>query len=64
MAIIGSDMTSLPSRTIRRVKESDPLGKLIAMGRAFSVTQEIEERLPPEKIPFENPTVGDIAKII
>ncbi len=66
MAIIGSDMKSSPSRTIRRVKESDPFGSIIAIGKAFSgyTTQEIEEQLPPKKIPFEDPTIGDIAKII
>ncbi len=65
MATIGSDMKSSPSRTVRRVKEGDPLG-IRAITRAFggSTTQEIEEQLPPEKIPFEDPTIGDMAKTI
>lgn len=67
IATIASDMKSSPSRTVRRVKESDPLG-IRGASRAFraisGATQEIEEQLPPEKIPFEDPTVGDIAKPI
>lgn len=65
MATIGSDMKSSPFRTVRRVKDIDPLG-IRAISRALggSTTQEIEEQLPPEKIPFEEQKIGDIAKII
>jgi hypothetical protein len=55
---ISSDMKAAPSRTIRRTKTS-PYSTL-----SMLAGQEIEETLPPEKVPFDNPQVGDLARQI
>lgn len=67
VATIASDMKSSPSRTVRRFKDNDPLGiRSIqrVLGSFSTATEEIEEHLPAAKIPFEDPSVGDIAKVI
>ena len=62
MATIGSDMSSDPSRTVRKTQQNAP-SWLSAMARGLSTSQEIELR-PPQKVPFENAAVGDAAKPI
>jgi hypothetical protein len=63
MSTIQSDMKTSPSKTIRRIKKQDPFG----LGRLSSVlgtNEVVEETLPTEAVPFENPVVNDLAKPI
>jgi hypothetical protein len=55
MATIGSDMKSPASRTITRK------GGLLALMTQFG---QVEEVLPAESVPFEEPQIGDIVKFI
>jgi hypothetical protein len=63
MATIQSDMKTPPSKIIRRIKKNDPFG-LGSLARAFGTDEVVEESLPTETVPFENPEVNDIAKLI
>ncbi len=61
MATIQSDMQTPASKTIRRIKKNDPFGNLVGI---FGRDEVIEESLPTETMPFEDPEVNDIAKPI
>lgn len=61
IATIGSDLKASPQKTIRKSKP----GTLASLARLHSLgTEEIEEYLPPQSLPFENVQVGDFAKPI
>ena len=62
LSTISSDMKSAPTRTIRKKIGRIPAIPTLAtiMGRE----QEIEEYLPSDPIPFDNPEVGDFVKKI
>jgi hypothetical protein len=53
---ISSDMKASAGRTVRRTGSS-PLAAIQLFGK-----QEIEEILPAEKVSFEDPEKGDLAK--
>lgn len=61
MATIRSDMKTPPSKAIRRIKRKDPFGGLAGI---FGTDEAIEETLPTETVPFDEPAMNDIAKPI
>lgn len=63
IATIQSDMKSPPSKAIRRIKKKDPFG-IGGLSSMFGSDEVIEETLPTETVPFENPELNDIAKPI
>ena len=63
MSTIQSDMKSPPSKAIRRIKKNDPFG-LAGLSKYYGTDEVIEETLPTETVPFENPERNDIAKPI
>ncbi len=64
IATVKSDMTSAPSRSIRKIKNTSPWGGALAMGRLFGGEEEIEETLPASTVPFDDPLKGDCVKLI
>lgn len=63
MATIQSDMKTPLSKSIRRIKKKDPFG-IGGIASMFGTNEVIEETLPTETVPFENPELNDIAKPI
>ncbi len=57
---IASDMKAKAGRVVRKTRKS-PYGPLASV---FVATEEAEEVLPAEEIAFEDPQVGDLAKLI
>lgn len=53
ISTITSDMKGPVSRTVRKVKTAPSW---------FNFPEEITETIPSEKVPFEDPQVGDLAK--
>jgi len=62
MATVSSDMTTSARRTIRRKANPAFRGILSAMEPLYS--QEVEESLPEQKVSFDDPKIGDVAKPI
>lgn len=62
LSTISSDMKASPTRIIRRKISGSPMTS--ALASIMGGGQEIEERLPSEPTPFENPVVGDFVKKI
>ena len=56
-------MKTGPTRIIRSKTGVSPLVPASVLNM-IGGRQEIEEHLPPESIPFENPEVGDLVKKI
>ena len=57
MATVGSDMTTSPGRSTRRVRRTS-----MGMVAGLFGPEEVEETLPAQAIPFEGAKVGDLAK--
>lgn len=65
MATIVSDMRNPPKRTIRKTKKpTTSLGLQALYGANFGTTEEVEEQLPADVVPFESVSVGDFIKKI
>ena len=64
MATLQSDMKTPPSKAIRRIKKNDPFGLSGLASIMGSTNEVIEETLPTETLPFEDPETNDIAKSI
>lgn len=61
LATVGSDMKTSPQKTIRKSKP----GGLAAFSKLYSFgTEEVEEYLPPQSLPFEDVQYGDYARPI
>jgi len=65
IATIGSDMKESPKRIIRRINTGRSYYQT-ALANALSMYNdpEVEELLPAERMPFDDPSIGDIAKPI
>jgi len=62
MATIKSDMTTPPSRTIRKFRQTPSWTKMLREAIDGNTENIEEEILPGDPAPFEGPVVGDIAK--
>lgn len=62
LSTISSDMKSAPTRTVRKNRRGNPM--LYGLAAMMTRGEEIEEYLPSDPIPFEEPEVGDCVKKI
>lgn len=64
MTTVGSDAKSDATRTIRKIRK-DNLG-YSSFGALAAMMQpdEVEEVMPKNSLPFENPKIGDKARLI
>jgi hypothetical protein len=65
IATISSDMKESPTRVIRKPKIGSYYQSALAYALAnYGTTTEVEEILPADRVPFVDPTIGDISKPI
>ena len=62
IATIKSDMTTPPSRTIRKFRQTPSYATMLLEALKSNIENVEEEILPGDPAPFEDPSVGDIAR--
>lgn len=64
IATVTSDMKSSPRKTIVKRRKPKILYGLAEYYADLIGAEEVEEQLPAETVPFEQPTIGDYAKLL
>ncbi len=64
IATVTSDMKSSPRKTIRKIGKPGTLTGMAVYYASMFGSEEVEEHLPAETVPFEEATIGDYAKPI